>query len=267
MSRRRWCRCSTISRCPRCTRSFWSRLSCSSRSGATTAACSGRSRSCFCSTCRTGRACAPWSSSARRWSHCSGGRCRARSCPRCSLRWSAIVVTAKTAYYPFDDRLYNISDTIAVFTTPVVVMGALAALAVLWLAADRQPRDAAHPVALDRMFVYAAAIVVTAAVQIPTWGMLFDAFQLSTQYPIGRSCARHGGVLHDRGAARHALPRRRERSGPAQRRRMPRRASAPDHDRRGPQYRLRPIERGRARLVQPSSACGLAASHAHHDAR
>ena len=91
-----------------------------------------------------------------------------------------VIVTAKTAYYPFDDRLYNLSDAVGVVTTPVVLMAGFVALIILWTAASRNPPDAASPVALDRMLVYAASVVVMAAVQIPTRGLLFDAFQLST---------------------------------------------------------------------------------------
>ena len=74
-----------------------------------------------------------------------------------------VTVTAKTAFYPFDDRLYNISDAVGVFMTPVVLMAGFVALMILWTAASRKPPDAASPVALDRMLVYAASVVVMAA--------------------------------------------------------------------------------------------------------
>jgi hypothetical protein len=92
------------------------------------------------------------------------------------------VAVTRTAYYPFDDRLYSISDVIGVFLTPVVVMAGLAALAIVWAITDDRTRDAPSTIAVDRLLVYAASIVMMGGIQIATWGLFFDAFQLSTLY-------------------------------------------------------------------------------------
>jgi hypothetical protein len=84
-----------------------------------------------------------------------------------------ITVTAATAYYPFDERLYNLWDAVRVLTTPSVVAAGAAAAVVLWTA-----RGSAY----DRLLVYAAAVVVAAGLQIATAGLLFDAFQFSTTF-------------------------------------------------------------------------------------
>jgi hypothetical protein len=90
-----------------------------------------------------------------------------------------IVTTITTAVYPFDQRLYNISDVIAVLQTPAVLLAGLVGIAMIVTTARHAPRASASPMALDRLFVYSASVVVMGGIQIPTWGLLFDAYQLS----------------------------------------------------------------------------------------
>jgi len=89
-----------------------------------------------------------------------------------------LITTKVTAVYPFGDRLYRISDVIEVLLTPEVLTASLVALVIISVATGQSSRQSA-PVALDRMFVYAASVVVMAGIQILTLGLLFDAFQLS----------------------------------------------------------------------------------------
>ena len=97
-----------------------------------------------------------------------------------------LVVTATTAYYPFGDQLYSISDAIGVLLTPQVLAGGFAACLIIrhvfWSVRDEKSREAVSHVAVDRMFIYVAAVVVMGAIQIPTYGLLFDAFQLSNLF-------------------------------------------------------------------------------------
>jgi hypothetical protein len=95
---------------------------------------------------------------------------------------TGIGVTAKTAYYPFDERLYSLSDAIGVLTTPIVLVAGFVSLMVLWAVVDRRSPETAGAVAIDRILVYAASVAVMGGIQIPTIGLLFDSFQLSNLF-------------------------------------------------------------------------------------
>jgi len=92
----------------------------------------------------------------------------------------ALVTMSTTVVYPFDARLYNISDVLAVLRTPETLTAGLVSVLMIVFAAHQPSRHTTSPVALDRMFVYAASVVAMAGIHIPTRGFLFDAFQLST---------------------------------------------------------------------------------------
>jgi hypothetical protein len=93
-----------------------------------------------------------------------------------------VTVTRTTAVYPFGERLFNVSDAVGVMTTPAVLTAGFVALAIVWATWDLRGRETASPLALDRMFIYGASIVIMAAIHAVTRGMLFDAFQLSNLF-------------------------------------------------------------------------------------
>lgn len=93
-----------------------------------------------------------------------------------------VATTMATNIYPFDERLYSISDALGVLLSPVVLTAALVAVVIIWTATRRRPEDSESSVALDRMLIYSAGVVVMAGIQIPTLGLLFDAFQLSNLF-------------------------------------------------------------------------------------
>jgi cation transport ATPase len=92
-----------------------------------------------------------------------------------------LTVTITTPYYPFP-RLYNFSDTVGVLTTPIVLIAGLIALATVWATRRLRSPNTGSQVALDRTFVYAASVVAIVGIWIATWGLMFDAFQLSSFY-------------------------------------------------------------------------------------
>jgi hypothetical protein len=91
------------------------------------------------------------------------------------------LAVTRTAYYPFGGNLYSLSDALGILLAPTVVAAALAALVIVWAVVDRA-RDEESAIARDRLFVYAASVVAMAGIQIQSWGLFFDAFQLSTLF-------------------------------------------------------------------------------------
>jgi hypothetical protein len=89
------------------------------------------------------------------------------------------VVMKATVVYPFDARLYNVFDAIALLKRPEVLAGGFVSLVLIFVAASRISRQSTTSIAIDRFFVYAAGVVALGGIQISTWGLLFDAFQLS----------------------------------------------------------------------------------------
>jgi hypothetical protein len=68
-----------------------------------------------------------------------------------------------------------------ILASPAVLMSAVAAIALIWSAADRS-REAPTLVALDRLLIYAAAIVVMAGFAVVAYGQAFYAFRLGTMF-------------------------------------------------------------------------------------
>jgi hypothetical protein len=94
---------------------------------------------------------------------------------------AAALVMLFTTVYPQKDNLFDLGVAAAILASPAVITSAVAGIALIWNAADRS-RAAPTLVALDRLLIYAAAIVVMAGFAIVAYGQPFYAFRLGTMF-------------------------------------------------------------------------------------
>jgi hypothetical protein len=102
--------------------------------------------------------------------------------PAALVAVAGTVITKMTAVYPFDERLYNFSDVLTLMQKPPVLIACFVSVVTILAVRSRLFLRSEAPVALDRLFVYAASVVAMGGIQIPTQGLLFDAFQMSNVF-------------------------------------------------------------------------------------
>jgi hypothetical protein len=87
-----------------------------------------------------------------------------------------------TAYYPQKDDLFNIWVLAGVLREPVFLVAGVAGFALIWIAAQRSG-DAKPELTLDRLLVYAAAVMVMAGLAIVACGQPTYVYRLITALP------------------------------------------------------------------------------------
>jgi hypothetical protein len=118
----------------------------------------------------------------------------------------AALIMLFTTVYPQKDNLFDFRVAAMILASPAVLMSGVAAIALIWSAADRS-RETPPLVALDRLLIYAAAIVVMAGFAIVAYGQPFYAFRLGTMF---REIAPAPGLAVIAGTAALLLGARRE---------------------------------------------------------